>query len=60
MVRIEERAPTILDVNIPLIPDTYSAIKTNEKNDEEFRVYDSKESPGRVVEHSALEGDDGS
>lgn len=51
MVRIEERAPTILDVNIPLIPDTYSAIKTNEKNDEEFRVYDSKESPGRVVEH---------
>jgi len=52
MVRIEERgAPTILDANIPLIPDTYSAIKTNKKADEEFRVYDSKESPARVVEH---------
>lgn len=51
MVRIEERAPTILDSNIPTIPGTYSAIKTNEKADEEFRVYDSKESPVRVVEH---------
>lgn len=33
------------------VPESTDSIKTNDKKDEEFRVYDSKESPDRVVNH---------
>lgn len=46
----KERAPAILDANAS-IPGNYSDIKTNEKADEAFRVYDVLDSPLRVVEH---------
>lgn len=51
MVRIAERSPSLVELNMAVIPGSYSAIKTNDKADEEFRVYDVKDSPARVVEH---------
>lgn len=33
------------------VPNKFDTIKTNEKADEEFRIYDANESPERVVEH---------
>lgn len=33
------------------VPNKFGTIKTNEKADEEFRIYDANESPERVVEH---------
>mmetsp|Transcript_104 Transcript_104/g.120 ORF Transcript_104/g.120 Transcript_104/m.120 type:complete len:309 (+) Transcript_104:114-1040(+) len=46
----EEMNPTILDAKVS-IPGNYSNIKTNDKADEAFRVYDVQDSPSRVVEH---------
>lgn len=33
------------------VPNKFDTIKTNEKADEEFRIYDANESPERVIEH---------
>lgn len=33
------------------VPEDFKTIKTNEKADEEFRVYSTEDSPSRVVEH---------
>lgn len=33
------------------VPNKFDTIKTNEKADEKFRIYDANESPERVVEH---------
>ena len=46
MVRIIEET-AVLESTLPNI----SFIKTNDKADEEFRIYDVKSSPVRVVEH---------
>ena len=35
----------------PEVPSSFAAIKTNEKADDEFRVYDEETSPARVVQH---------
>lgn len=35
----------------PSIPGTLSSIKTNDKADEDFRVYDANSTPARVIEH---------
>ena len=35
----------------PSIPQTLLSIKTNDKADEEFRVYDANSTPARVIEH---------
>lgn len=35
----------------PEVPSSYNNIKTNEKMDEEFRVYDSEGTPQRVIDH---------
>lgn len=51
MVRVEETSPCILKSNLPTISGSYDSIKTNNKDDEEFRVYDVNDSPARVVEH---------
>lgn len=40
-----------IESNKVSIPIEYKTIKTNEKADEEFRVYTSAESPDRVVQH---------
>lgn len=47
-------APCIIIQNsnlTPNIPGNYNTIKTNDKADEEFRIYSVKDSPKRVVEH---------
>jgi len=41
----------VVDSNIAAIPGAYNSIKTNDKADEAFRVYDVNDSPARVVEH---------
>lgn len=46
----EDTAPCMVQSNLS-VPGTYDAIKTNDKSDEEFRVYDVQDSPARVVEH---------
>ena len=51
MVRIEETSPCLVKSGMPGIPCTFNSIKTNEKDDEDFRIYDVTESPVRVVEH---------
>lgn len=51
MVRVEETTPCILKSNLPTISGSYDFIKTNNKDEEEFRVYDVNDSPARVVEH---------
>jgi len=33
------------------LPSSYENIKTNEKSDEEFRVYRSEDTPQRVIDH---------
>lgn len=51
-VNEETAAPCIIQTNLlPNIPGEYNSIKTNEKADELFRIYDVKDSPKRVVEH---------
>ena len=35
----------------PEIPSSYASIKTNDKADDDFRVYDEETSPARVVQH---------
>lgn len=47
----EETAPCIIQSNLAPVPSVFDGIKTNAKNDEEFRIYDANDSPARVVEH---------
>ena len=47
----DEAAPCIIQNNLPQIPGDYNTIKTNDKADEQFRIYDVNDSPKRVVEH---------
>lgn len=35
----------------PDVPSSYADIKTNDKADDDFRVYDEETSPPRVVQH---------
>jgi Family of unknown function (DUF706). len=37
--------------NLPTVPGNYNDIKTNDKADEDFRIYSVTDSPKRVVEH---------
>lgn len=39
------------DVIRPDVPKSFDDIKTNNKEDEAFRVYKAEESPQRVVDH---------
>lgn len=35
----------------PTVPQSFTTIKTNDKADEDFRIYDANSTPARVIDH---------
>lgn len=44
-------APAEQQTKSPELPVNFDSIKTNDKKDEDFRVYNEQETPARVIEH---------